>query len=942
MVAASENCAALFDLSLPELLKRSPEQLFGGEAAAVLAGVLTQDRGLQNFSLETSSGLSLQASCFSCRPYVGLCLEHPSLADHAGRQEEPSPTELLRSITTATCLLQTIDEASEDGLEPFSNTMVNVVRTITGFDRVMLYRFDSDWNGIVIAEDRAPEVATSYLGLHFPSSDIPRAARHLFHANSVRTLVDMQRPASALQYTKAYSQAQPVDLGQCHYRDVSDVHRRYLVNMGVRSSLTFALSVNNKLWGLIACHNMDRSRQISPTQLVIFKSFSDIMSVGLSRILARQEKQALDEITRLCNWIRDQSAKSVSTNFVEVILRPIVDQLPDLIGCDGFVYISPAVLFSSDNAPSASGIEKVRCFFRDWSRHQQSSSLITARLRDYGVSLSSSDQTKAAGVIAIQNADDATKMLLFRRPRLFSSTWAGDPKHRVVRLEGGGGLDPRSSFERFVEENHHSCLEWTLADQAVAFQLFDTLSHAQFVMDRRDSFEALKIAKLEAIEATERMTHAAMHDELTGLANRRMLEIELQGSIERSLLSLDEPEAKLTALLHLDLDGFKRVNDTLGHDSGDQLLVMVANSIRGCLRREDLAARMGGDEFIVLTSCGRSKDAIEALASRLLQVLSNPIQISGKVCRISASIGIAIVNRQDNSSSSLLRRADIALYESKRKGKGCYSFYDENLDKAFNQEVQLAEEFEIGFSRSELLLYYQPLFRADSRRLVGAEALVRWNHPRMGLLAPGQFFNAVDQARMMPALDHFSLSQARDDLRRWMEQGLSLSKLSVNVSADRLLSQDLVKHVRALDFPDGVLVFELLESIYLDYPDQDLLDKIRDLQDLGVRIELDDFGTGRTSVISLMSVKPSGIKLDRGLVIPSQESQDARCLMKLVVDMGHSLGISVTAEGVENMGTAKLAHDFGCDMLQGYGLGRPMPPDHFLGFALKNHAETMA
>ena len=209
------------------------------------------------------------------------------------------------------------------------------------------------------------------------------------------------------------------DLGQCHYRDVSEVHRRSLINTGVRSSLTFALSVNNKLWGLIACHNLSHSRHISPAQLAIFKSASDIMSVGLSRIMTRQQQNALSETIRLSSWIRDQSARSASTNFVEAILRPIADQFCELLGCDSLAYSSPKLLFASETAPSAAGIEKVRSFFRDWSYHQQSSSLVTARLSDFGVSLSKADHQKAAGVIAIRNADDATKLLLFRRVRVF-------------------------------------------------------------------------------------------------------------------------------------------------------------------------------------------------------------------------------------------------------------------------------------------------------------------------------------------------------------------------------------------------------------------------------------------------------------------------------------------------------------------------------------------
>jgi EAL domain-containing protein (putative c-di-GMP-specific phosphodiesterase class I) len=279
-----------------------------------------------------------------------------------------------------------------------------------------------------------------------------------------------------------------------------------------------------------------------------------------------------------------------------------------------------------------------------------------------------------------------------------------------------------------------------------------------------------------------------------------------------------------------------------------------------------------------------------------------------------------------------LVNADIALYRAKKRGRCAHEFYSAEVQRQIVRYKAMADGVLAGIGRGEFVPHYQPQISADSSRIVGVEALARWYHPEEGVLGPDHFMQVVDDLGVVATLDRIVLERALEDLGRWRAAGLDIPKLSVNVSARRLNDRDLIASVSQLALPRGVIAFELLESVFLDAPDETISWNIDMLKEMGIEIELDDFGSGHASIISLVKLGPQAIKIDRELV-SSITADRTRCgLVRSIIEIGRSLDTRVIAEGVESAAQAQLLHRLGCDALQGYHFGRPMPADEFLQF----------
>lgn len=556
-----------------------------------------------------------------------------------------------------------------------------------------------------------------------------------------------------------------------------------------------------------------------------------------------------------------------------------------------------------------------------WSEQHGQPVLATARLSAFALELDDADAGRAAGVLAVSGP---ACLLLFRQPVQQPTTWAGDPDQRVVRLPGGAGLDPRSSFEAFVALHHGASRAWNDSQLQAALLLRDGLDQAISVLRIRHDAQQLEQARLDALRLQAEMVQAALHDPLTGLANRRQLYTALQGG---------RFPADQLALLHLDLDGFKAVNDSYGHAMGDLLLERLAAILKACVRESDLVVRLGGDEFAVLTPAGEKQHVLDALCRRLIAAVSRPQVISGQICEVGLSIGIALADRHGVDPARLLAESDRALYESKKAGRGRYTFYSDRLAAAFRSDLELADELRAALADQQLQAFYQPQFDVDSGVLVGAEALLRWRHPRLGLLLPDQFLPVAQRMRLLRDVDQCMLSLIEADYQHWQAQGLQLECLGVNLSREQLLSEDFLERIQALQVPRHLLAVELRESTYLQRPNSGLLQILKQLKALGIRLVLDDFGTGLSSLRSLLAVQPDALKLDKDLVIPALESPETRRLLQLVVRMAHALDLEITAEGVQDAGHQALVRELTCRRMQGYGLAEPMDASAFLAFA---------
>jgi diguanylate cyclase (GGDEF)-like protein len=479
----------------------------------------------------------------------------------------------------------------------------------------------------------------------------------------------------------------------------------------------------------------------------------------------------------------------------------------------------------------------------------------------------------------------------------------GDGQTRVIRTIGSVYVASDSSSKILG-------VNW---DVTADVALTEDLKRSKALTEARN-------AELESARA--RIEHNSLHDFLTKLPNRMYLERVLEEHAERCARS-----GAGIVLLHIDLDRFKQINDTLGHPAGDAMLVRTAEVIRANLRGGDFVARTGGDEFVIVCNADMDMEGFDKLARRLIEGARKPVMYEGHECRFGMSIGIAGAFGNAVDRQRLLVNADLALYRAKNLGRNRFEFYTEALHAQIVSAKQTADSIMSGLERGEFIPYFQPQFNARTFELVGVEALVRWRHPTRGIVAPMEFIPIAEELNVLGAIDRVVLEQGLAQFRRWQDLGLRVPRFSVNVSIRRLKDDGLVESLRDLNIPPGALSFELVESIYLDESDDGFSRTIDQIKELGIDIEIDDFGTGYASIVSLMKLKPRRLKIDQQLVIPIVRSETQRRLVQSIVDIGKSLDIEIVAEGVETMEHARMLRDLGCEILQGYVFAKPMAGD---------------
>lgn len=449
----------------------------------------------------------------------------------------------------------------------------------------------------------------------------------------------------------------------------------------------------------------------------------------------------------------------------------------------------------------------------------------------------------------------------------------------------------------------------------------EQLKHAKAMADAKN---------LELEQAKDRIEHNSLHDPLTGLGNRRKLDAHLEALAERS-----RGETVNIGILHIDLDRFKQINDTLGHAAGDALLVHVGEILRSTVDPNDLVGRIGGDEFVVVIE-SNDNTRLTALSQRIIALMRQPVDYNGHMCRFGVSIGIAVASGTRLDTRKLLVNADIALYRAKGLGRNRHEFFTSVLEAEIVSNKRMADDILAGIENNEFIPYYQPQICARTLRLAGVEALIRWRHPQDGLLFPDRFLKVAEDLNVTATLDRIVLEKALIDCSRWAAKGILMPKISVNVSARRLRDETLVETLTGLSILPGQITFELVESIFLDESDDVVLGNIERIKGLGIDIEIDDFGTGHTSIVSLLKLRPKRLKIDRQLVAPILTSRHEQALVRSIIDIGKSLGIEIVAEGVETMAHAEMLSALGCDLLQGFAFAAPLPSKKFQAYALEH------
>ncbi|MCS0493519.1 EAL domain-containing protein [Ancylobacter sp. MQZ15Z-1] len=445
----------------------------------------------------------------------------------------------------------------------------------------------------------------------------------------------------------------------------------------------------------------------------------------------------------------------------------------------------------------------------------------------------------------------------------------------------------------------------------------------------------------EQKEAEQRMWHMANHDALTGLPNRGLMRDKLDAALRRARRS-----GKHVGVLLADLDQFKDVNDTLGHDAGDALLIEAARRLSNCVREVDTVARLGGDEFIILlTGIDGPQEGMVA-AQRILAALSSPFVYRRTALSCRASIGVTMAPAHGTDPSTLLKNADIALYRAKAAGRGVAVEYDPQMQQATESRIQLSARVRLALENGEFLPYYQPKVCLNTGAIVGFEALLRWRHPRKGLLGPQEFGQVFEDADLSVAIGERLLALTTRDMASWMELGCSFGHVALNVSSPEFARGELPERIlSALDsagVPPERLVVEVTETVFLGRTAQTVRQSLQALHQAGVFIALDDFGTGYASLSHLKQFPVDRIKIDRSFVHDIEHDIDDAAIVRAVINLGQSLGIETVAEGVETPAQAAYLRSNGCDFAQGFLYSKALPAARVPGLLKGWNAKEVA
>jgi diguanylate cyclase (GGDEF)-like protein len=785
------------------------------------------------------------------------------------------------------------------------------IRAISGFDRVMVYQFDDDWHGVVLAEDVADGIAVEFLGLRFPASDMPAQSRNLYLLNTLRLIPD--RDYVPVPIVDGRGNRSVLDLSRSELRSVSPIHIEYMRNIGVRATLMISIIVRGKLWGLIACHH-NAPRRINHAVRSTCNFFAQMLSLKLTaRIEHAELARRLDANERLGKFV---AALESTHSLFEELHGTWADLLP-LFDADALLVRCPegTALYGSSLDPAE--LRNVVASLRARSRGGIASCASLLTLEDKARRFAS--EASGALYIGLSETDDSALVIL-RREQRSRVTWAGDPSKAVVREPNAARPSPRTSFAAWEELTRGESLRWSADDLEKAASL------------RRQLIEWQR--------AHEKVRLLAHYDTLTELPNRRLLDEMLTRSLSEAAT-----HNELVGLLFIDVDRFKRFNDRLGHAAGDSVLRHVAARISRTVRESDIVGRLGGDEFVVIMPGLSSRAVAECVAQRLVDEIWQPIPgFEGHDLNVTLSIGISFFPADGTTSDALLSSADAAMYRVKESGRSAWQSYNRTPAGSSTNPRERSPLIAGALDRGEIVAHFQPVVDLADGRLVTLEALARWNHPMNGLLGPSTFIAAAEESDLIVRLGEMILDSACQQLSRWRRISAPALRVAVNVSPRQLRDFGFVSAVqRTLErynLPASALELDITEGMLSGEMSQ-TIDALRELAGRGVRIAIDDFGTGYTSLNHLRRLPVNALKIDRSFVgeLRAPKTLDSgAAIVNAIVSIAKRLGLEVIAEGVETQAQLELLCTFGCDFAQGYHVGRPIRAAAYSRFSLSDSA----
>jgi diguanylate cyclase (GGDEF)-like protein len=512
--------------------------------------------------------------------------------------------------------------------------------------------------------------------------------------------------------------------------------------------------------------------------------------------------------------------------------------------------------------------------------------------------------------VTLKNGHQPPRVVMLSM-QCFQSSCLADITCRMAVLD----ITERKMAERALHESRENLEREVLARTCQLRITIDTLN----VQIRERT-----LAQQSLADSQEKMAFLAHHDSLTRLPNRTLFSSRLEQSLQ-----LARRNGSHVAVLFLDLDRFKSINDTLGHSLGDELLCEVGRRLVACVRAGDTVARLGGDEFTVIMSELRHEEEAALVAEKILGLITQPVRLGASNVVVSTSIGIGMFPRDADNDSGLIRCADLAMYGAKESGRNAYSFYSEELASRAQHKLSVEQNIREGLEAGQFSLHYQPQFDISTGKIIGVEALLRWNNPAHGLILPEQVIPVAEETGLITQVDEWTMRKAFSQFASWREQGLQPACISINCSAVNFLRAGYVERVcKALQdyrVPPEFFELELTESVFNRGSDT-----IRDLQrlrDVGIKLAIDDFGTGFSSLSTLKHLPVDRLKIDRSFITDLPSSRSDSGIARAIINIGHQLDLRVIAEGVENDAQYGFLRDAGCDEVQGYGVGKPLAPE---------------
>lgn len=887
-------------------------------------------------------------------------------------------------------------------LSEILTTTVAEIRGVLGTNRVKIYRFHTDGDGEVIAESRdnaASNPLPSLLGLRFPATDIPPQALQLFIKARQRVIIDVTAQRQVLARLDCADTGTCLDKEDIRYAPVDSCHIQYLTAMGVASSLTLPIVHQGQLWGLFVSHH-SQPRHFSERELGFVQLLVDQLSIAIAQanLLSQARQQSWhesningisslllmpSEVTVIRQQVLEAAVKAIkgSGGRLYITAEPTgqgsqlyccgqqpasqwleetqlwqdtlvaftdaeLDAKADTSQPQSFDVKEPSLVRQvlnafaatdkakvaleteqTDSNPALKAIAAVDNFNAALSHQQTGSSSVCNSSSQMGICVVDdlykdarfqplahafeSTTIRSVLIVPLQYQQQCVGFLSIFRDEIETETlWAGksNADERNIR--------PRESFEAWCEIKKAQAEKWTPSEVSLAQALGTHVYMA--VMQRR----------VENI-----VRHQASHDALTGLPNRLLFNDHLSLALASA-----QQYGELLAVIFLDLDRFKTINDTLGHVTGDHLLQVAAQRLKSCLRGGDTVARWGGDEFTLLfpkLSC--SEEAIK-IAQRILNVFNDPFILEGKEFHVKASLGIALAPYDGEDAETLLKNADAAMYRVKQHGKNNFQVYSPAINTKALEQLTLENNLHKALDRREFLLHYQPQVDLKTGQILAVEALVRWNHPILGLVPPNNFIPLAEETGLICAIGEWVLHTACAQNKAWQQMGMPPLRMAVNLSARQFQQQDLVSMVEKILQETGLepqyLELEITESIAIK--DTKLtIDVLNKLRNMGISVSMDDFGTGYSSLSSLIGFPFHTLKIDRSFIYDALSNSSKAEIVKAIVTLGHTLNLQVVAEGVEDAEQVEFLRSIECDSMQGYFFSRPLPADAATEFMSK-------